>query len=129
MRIETVAAIIKAPRDKVLSFLSNVENLPKWATEFCKKLEKVEGRYYVTSCQGRMLFEMRADHKTGVLDMAGGPTESQMTLWPARVVPLPNGNSAFLFTVIQGPGVPDAEFQNQLEALGREMLNVKNALE
>jgi hypothetical protein len=129
MRIETVAAILKAPRDKVFSFLSNVENLPKWATEFCKKLENVEGRYYVTSCQGRILFEMQADPKTGVLDMAGGPTESQMTLWPARVVPLPDGNSAFLFTVIQGPGVPDDEFQDQLDSLGREMLNVKNLME
>jgi hypothetical protein len=129
MRIETVAAIIKAPSDKVFSFLSNVENLPKWATEFCKKLENAEGRYYVTSCEGRMLFEMRADHKTGVLDMFGGPTESQRTLWPARVIPLPNGNSAFLFTVIQGPEVPDDEFQDQLNSLGREMLNVKNLLE
>jgi len=129
MRIETVATIVKAPKEKAFRYLSDIGNLPRWATEFCRKLDEEGGKYYVNSPQGRVLFEIRSNRETGVIDFMGGPSETQLTTWPARVIDLSNGESAFLFTAIQEPPLSDGEFEGQLASLRREMENVRKALE
>lgn len=37
MRSETVTTVVDADRETVFSYLSNIENLPKWATEFARR--------------------------------------------------------------------------------------------
>jgi uncharacterized membrane protein len=39
MQTRTVTALLEAPRDEVYGYLSKVENLPKWATEFARELK------------------------------------------------------------------------------------------
>ncbi len=129
MHCETVSTLIKAPHEKTFRYLSSVENLPAWATEFCRRLESVNGRHYVESPQGRVRFDIRSDEQTGVVDFLAGPTDEQMMRWPARVVGLPTGDSLILFTCLHEPGVSEDVFRAQVESLEREMSNVRAMLE
>jgi hypothetical protein len=121
----TVTAVLDAPPERVFSYLSKVENLPDWATEFARELRVVDGKTKVVNGLGEFFFAVEADADTGVIDMYAGPTEEELALFPTRVVPLPDGTSAFTFTMFQGPGMPDELFASQYESLLREFENIK----
>ena len=40
MTSRTVTTVLPAPRDEVFGYLSEIENLPEWATEFARRLER-----------------------------------------------------------------------------------------
>jgi hypothetical protein len=120
MNTSTHTFALQAPKQRVFEFLSRVENLPRWATLFCRELKVLDdGRYKVVTPAGEIFFRIEADPKSGVIDMYGGPTEEQQAYWPARVVERGTG-SLFIFTAFQYPGVSDAEFAAQCAGLERE---------
>ena len=73
---------------------------------------------------GEFYFEIRADPDTGVIDMFAGPSQDEMAIFPTRAVELPDGRTAFSFTMFQGPGMPDELFESQHESLKREFGNI-----
>jgi hypothetical protein len=101
MRSHTVTAVLPAPKAKVFEYLSDVENLPRWATEFARELKVVDGWHEVVNGLGELFFEIRADERSGVIDMLTGPTPDQLAVFPTRVVELPGGDSAYTFTMFQ----------------------------
>jgi hypothetical protein len=109
----------------VFAYLAEIENLPDWATEFARELKHVDGRHKVVNGLGEFFFELRPDEATGVIDMLAGPTEEELAIFPARVIGLPDGSSAFTFTMFQAPGMPDELFESQYASLLRELENVK----
>ena len=125
MNSKTATLILHAPKDYVFSFLSNIENLPKWATIFCKELKIVDGKYKVVTSGGELFFEMISDKKTGVIDMFAGANERQMGIFPVRVIDLPNGECVILFTMFQTPGISDEQFVAQHQSLLEEFENIK----
>jgi hypothetical protein len=70
-----------------------------------------------------MDLEIKADPRTGVIDMFAGPSKDQMAIFPTRAIQLPDGRTAFSFTMFQGPGMPDELFDSQHESLKREFAN------
>jgi uncharacterized protein YndB with AHSA1/START domain len=127
MRSETVTTVLPAPRREVFAYLSDVENLPSWATEFVRELKVEDGRHKVVNGLGEFYFRIEADEETGVIDMLAGPDETEMALFPTRVVELPGGRSAFTFTMFQGPGMSDELFEAQHASLMREFENIERA--
>jgi hypothetical protein len=126
MNTNTHTLELNASKADAFAFLSNIENLPKWATLFCKELKRdAEGRYKVVTPQGEIFFRIVSDPKTGVTDMYGGPAEDQMAYWPARVVERPGRGSLFIFTAMQYPGVSDEAFVAQCDGLKREFMHIK----
>jgi hypothetical protein len=77
---------------------------------------------------GEFLFSIDADVETGVIDMRAGPTEDELSLFPTRVVELPDGRSAYTFTMFQTPGMPDELFESQYASLLREFENIRREL-
>ena len=128
MNARTVTAVLPAPKERVFAYLSDVENLPRWATEFARELKVVDGRHKVVNGLGELFFEIRADEATGIIDMLAGPTVDDLAVFPSRVVALPGGGSAFTFTMFQAPGQPDEQFEGQYESLVRELENVRREL-
>lgn len=128
MRSHTVTAVLPAPKAKAFAFLADVENLPRWATEFARELKVVDGRHKIVNGLGEFFFEIRADEATGVIDMLAGPDDDQMALFPSRVVELPDGTSAYTFTMFQAPGQSDELFESQYRSLLRELENVRREL-
>ncbi|HEV2712775.1 MAG TPA: hypothetical protein VGU26_06745 [Gaiellaceae bacterium] len=125
MESRTVTAVLDAPKHRVFSYLSEIENLPKWATEFARELKYEGGRAKVVNGLGEFFFDIDADPRTGVIDMYAGPTEDALALFPTRVVELPRGRSAYTFTMFQPPDMPDELFTSQYEALLREFDNIR----
>ena len=126
MRHHTVTATFSASADEVFAYVANVDNLPDWATEFARELKVVDGRHKVVDGLGEFFFEIRADCKSGVIDMLAGPREDALQLFPTRVVPLGDGGSAFTFTMFQAPGQPDQQFDGQYHSLLREFENLES---
>lgn len=121
----TVTAVLDAPKEDVFDFLSRVDNLPEWATDFARELKYVEGKAKVVNGLGEFFFLIDADPDTGVIDMYAGPTESELAVFPTRVVPLAEGRSAYSFTMFKAPGMPDELFESQYASLLREFDNIR----
>jgi hypothetical protein len=125
MQTRTVTAVLDAPREQVFRYLSDVENLPAWATEFARELKFEDGKTKVVNGLGEFYFAIEADPDTGVIDMYAGPTEEELVVFPTRVVGLGGGKVAYSFTMFQGPDMPDELFESQYEALLREFDNIR----
>lgn len=129
MESRTATAVLAAPKQKVFDYLSRIENLPAWATEFARELRYEDGKAKVVNGLGEFYFAIEADAETGVIDMYAGPTEDALGLFPTRVVGLPGGASAYTFTMFQAPGMSDELFDSQYRSLLRELENVRTLLE
>jgi hypothetical protein len=125
MTSRTATEVLAAPKEEVFAFLSQIDNLPRWATEFARELRYEDGKAKVVNGLGEFHFRIAADAATGVIDMYAGPTEDTLALFPSRVVALPGGTSAFTFTMFQAPEMPDELFESQYESLLRELENVR----
>lgn len=121
----TVTAVLDAPKEAVFAYLSNVENLPDWATDFARELKFEHGDAKVVNNLGELYFRIAADAETGVIDMYAGPTKDELALFPTRVVALPDGRSAYTFTMFKAAGTPDDLFESQYESLRREFDNIR----
>jgi hypothetical protein len=128
MRSETVTTVLPVSKVRVFEYMSDVRNLPEWATEFARELREEDGEYRVVNNLGEFLFEIRADERTGVIDMYAGPSRDQMAVFPTRVVSLPDGRTSYSFTMFQGPGMPDELFESQHASLKREFENIEAIL-
>jgi hypothetical protein len=130
MKTSTHALSLKAPKAQAFDFLSRIENLPKWATLFCQKLERdANGRHKVITPNGEIFFRIDSDAPTGVIDMYGGPTEEALAHWPTRVIALGDNESMFIFTALQYPGISDSDFAAQCQGLEREFRHIKAHVE
>ena len=124
MRSETVTTVLSAPRQRVFEYMSDIRNLPQWATEFARELLEEDGEYRVVNNLGEFLFEIQADDRTGVIDMYAGPSRDQLAVFPTRAVALPDGRTSYSFTMFQAPGMSDELFESQYESLKREFANI-----
>ena len=120
MNSHTQTRVFSATKEAVFAFLSDIQNLPKWATGFAKEMKRVDGKHKVVTPQGEMFFRLDSNESTGIVDMFAGPAEDQMACFPSRVIALPGGNSAYTFTNFQWPGIPDDVFAVQNETLDEE---------
>ena len=125
MRSATVTAVLRAPQQDVFAYMADIDHLPEWATEFARELRREGDDYKVVNGLGEFFFDVRADASTGVIDMYAGPTKDEMAVFPTRVVALPDGSSAFTFTMFQAPGMPDELFERQHASLQRELAGVE----
>jgi hypothetical protein len=128
MRTATVTTVLDAPAERVFDYLAEVENLPEWATEFARELRREGADYKVRNGLGEFFFTIRADRETGVIDMLSGPTKDALALFPTRAVALPDGRTAFTFTMFQAPGMPDELFEAQHASLQRELAGLERLI-
>ena len=125
MSTRTVTAVLDAPKEHVFDYLSQVVNLPNWASEFARELKYEDGKAKVVNGLGEFYVSIDADRDTGVIDIYAGPAETELALFPTRVVALPAGGSAFSFTMFQGADMPDELFESQYQSLLREFENIE----
>lgn len=127
MRHATVTTVLDARAQDVFDYMADIENLPRWATEFARELRRDDDGYRVVNGLGEFCFEIRADPATGVIDMLAGPDRDAMAVFPTRAVALPDGRTAYTFTMFQAPGMPDELFDAQHASLRREFANIEAA--
>lgn len=128
MRSRTLTTVLDAEQQEVFDYLSDIERLPGWATEFARELRRDGDDYKVVNGLGEFYFAIVADPRTGVIDMYAGPSKQQMAVFPTRAVALTDGRTAYSFTMFQAPDMPDELFDAQHASLQREFANIEKAL-
>jgi hypothetical protein len=121
----TVTAVLDTPKEAVFAYLSRIENLPDWATDFARELKYEGDTPKVVNGLGEFYVAISSDSETGVIDMYAGPTEDALALFPTRVVSLGDDRSAYSFTMFKDPETPDELFESQYESLRREFENIR----
>ena len=125
MNSVTETCVVNVPRDSVFEFLSNIENIPKWATKFVKKLTLVDDKYKALTPIGEVFIRLDVDKKAGLIDIYAGPTEDNMTPAYMRIISLPDNSTAVMFTFFQYGSTPDAIWKIFCEWIKIEVDNIK----
>jgi hypothetical protein len=125
MRSETVTTVLPVSQERVFEYMSDIHNLPEWATEFARELKYEEGKAKVVNGMGEFYFAIDADPMTGVIDMYAGADEQHMAVFPTRVVALSPSRSAYSFTMFKAPETDVDLFEAQYRSLQREFENIR----
>ena len=119
-----------------------VDSLKAAIAKANSRLDYVQAQFTRTSTLARQNFESQqsldqaendvASARAGVVEAqanydaaVAGPTKEEMAVFPTRAVLLPDGRTAYTFTMFQGPDMPDELFEAQRESLRREFANIE----
>lgn len=128
MRSDTKTIAIHTPPAKLLEFLANPRNLPRWAVGFAKAVESEGGRWLVTTGAGKLPIRIDAHPESGVVDFVMTPAPGVEALAASRVLPNESG-SEYVFTQFQPTGMSDQAFEKNVAALTRELTVLRALLE
>lgn len=128
LRSKTLSVSIECPPRDVYGFVSNPENLPKWATAFCRSVRKSAGEWTVDTPDGPMRIKFVGQNEFGVLDHYVSPTPGLEILSPMRVVPNGSG-SEVIFTLLQLPNMSDEKYAEDVRLVEHDLRTLKNILE
>lgn len=129
MRSNTQAVTIEAPAAQVFAFVAKPENLPRWAIGFASAIRPSGDEWIVRTGNGAdVVVQYELDVDRGTVDFHLRPSPGVEAVAYARVITNGDG-SDFVFTQQQPPGMPDAVFEAQTEALHHELVTLKALLE
>jgi hypothetical protein len=127
-QVRHISVSIERPPDEVYSFVSNPENLPKWATGLGRSIKKLNDEWIADSPMGRVKIRFAEENKFGVLDhevfLESGVTINN----PVRVIANGNGSEIF-FTLIRHPDMSDEKFAQDAEWVEKDLRILKGLLE
>lgn len=120
--------IDRAPRD-VQAFASDPGNLPRWAAGLARSEVRPDGDAWVAEAPfGTVRIRFAAPNEFGVMDHDVELETGTTVHNPMRVVPNGDG-SEFLFTLLRQPGMTDAQFENDAQAVAEDLQALKALLE
>jgi hypothetical protein len=117
MTIRTVSISVCAPRGVVFNFLADIENLPRWAGDYCERITLERGRWSALTLEGELVVAIETNAGTGVVDFHSGPTPDRLTPFPIRVLPLSARRTLVSFTLIESPDQTLETFERRYQAL------------
>jgi hypothetical protein len=128
LRAKTLSVSIECPPGRAYGFVSNPENLPKWATAFCRSVRKSEGEWIVETPSGPVRIKFVAKNEFGVLDHYVTLEPGVEIMVPMRVVPNGSG-SEVVFTLFQWPNMSEEKFTEDAGLVERDLRTLKKVLE
>jgi hypothetical protein len=128
MRANTQAVSIETAPRRVVEFLKDPQNLPKWAVGFAKAVRRDDNRWVVSTASGEMGIRIEADRDSGVVDFWMSPSPGIEALAASRVVPR-GEKTEYVFTQFQDPGMTDEAFAMSIKAVAHELTVLKALLE
>jgi hypothetical protein len=120
-------SIHRSPSD-VYAFVSNGENIPRWATGLGDEIQRVDGEWLARGPVGSVRVRFTRPNDLGVADhdvvLESGATVHN----PIRV--LPNGaGSSVIFTLMRLPGVSEQQFNEDARTVEKDLTILKGLLE
>jgi len=125
MKSVTESCVVPQPKEVVLDFLSNYDNMPKWATQFVKSIHQKNGRTKAVTPFGEVFVRIDSDRKSGVIDIFAGPVESQMNPAFMRVISFSPNSCGVTFTFFQWPETTDQMWEMFCDWIKIEVGNIK----
>jgi len=121
----TETCVVPVSKDKVFKFLSSIENLPKWSTQFVKEISVVDGKYKAVTPIGEVFIRFETDSKAGLIDIYAGPTEQHMTPAYMRIIPFSENSTGIMFTFFQWTDTDNMTWQIFCEWIKIEVGNIE----
>jgi hypothetical protein len=119
--------IDRRPRE-VYDYAADPANLPQWAPGLGSSVEKVDGRWYVETSEGRVGFAFVQRNEYGVLDHYVTMPSGEIVYNPMRVIA--DGISCeVVFTLRRRPGLSDEDFRADTDAVAADLTRLKRVLE
>ncbi len=113
----TAVTLAAAPAG-VFRLLADVEALPRWAPEFCERVDLEGGGWRALTVAGEADCTLTADEAAGTIELeltaVGGDSRVDLAL---RVVALPAGGALVTLAQVRAPEQPEAQFARQRQAL------------
>ncbi len=128
MPSETISISIARNRHDVYRFVSNLKNLPKWATTFCLSIRKAGRDWVARTPQGPMIIQIEKKNRLGVVDHVVIPAPGIEVFVPMRVIRNGQG-SKVLFTLFQSPGMTAKDHARDLKMVRQDLATLKKVLE
>jgi uncharacterized protein YndB with AHSA1/START domain len=123
-----VGISINRSADTVYNFVSNPENLPKWAQGLSGSIQNVNGNWVAESPMGRVVVKFADKNALGVLDHEVSLPAGEKFYNPMRVFPNHHG-SELIFTVYRRAGISDRQFADDAATVARDLQSLKDLLE
>jgi hypothetical protein len=124
----TVSVSIDCPPPQVYDFVSDPENLPRWAAGLGRSVSKVNEQWIVQTSAGPMGIRFVERNDLGVLDHRVVLESGEEILVPMRVVA--NGaGSEVMVTVFRLPGMSAETFARDVALVERDLKTLKRTLE
>jgi hypothetical protein len=112
----------------IYAYVADLNNLPGWATTFCRSIRREGEKWVMETSLGMMAIRLAAENDLGVLDqyltLPGGET----LYVPMRVVANGSG-SEFIFTLFWLPGVREDEYAADAALVRKDLDRLKVLLE
>jgi hypothetical protein len=122
-------SINRDPRT-VYQFVSNLENLPKWASKAFQSIKQVNGEWIAETPQGSAKVVLAKRNDFGVLDHYVSPSSLGVEVYvPMRVVKNGTNGSEVIFTLFYASNMLEEKFAQDLKMVEQDLKNLKNIME
>ena len=125
----TISIPLSRPYDEVYDFLAEPRNFPSWASNLGSDFVHVSGNDWATTTRtGKVMLRFAPRNSFGVLDHAVFPQGGEPSTTPMRVIANDDG-AEILFTLLQRPGMSDAQFESEAEWVRSDFEALRSLLE
>lgn len=124
----TLTVSIRREPDEVYDFVSNPENLPRWAPAFCKSVRREGGSWIVESPDGPVAIRFVERNPFRVADHHVEVGDAKFHV-PMRVLANGDDGSEVLITLFRPSSMSDETFRRDLEMVTRDFDSLRRALE
>ena len=128
MKAQTLSVSIGRDAGIVYDFVSQLENLPKWATAFCLSIRPENGAWVAETPQGPLRIRISGKNNFGILDHYVSPAPGVEIFVPMRVVPN-GGGSEVLFTLFRRPEMTEGQYAQDLKWVEQDLNTLKKVME
>jgi hypothetical protein len=127
-QVHHITVTINRPPHAVYSFVSDPENLPKWATGLGGSIRNVQGEWIADSPMGKITIRFAEKNTFGILDHEVVLESGVKIDNPMRVIANGEGSEIF-FTLIRQPGMSDEKFADDAKWVEKDLNILKGLLE
>jgi len=128
MKSRTMNTSINSNPQIVYDFVSNLENLPRWASNTFPSIKEVNGEWVVDTSQGQNKVMLAERNNFGILDHYVKLTSGVEVYVPMRVVKNGDGSEVML-TVFQTPEMTDERYAEDIRTVEKDLNHLKTIIE
>ena len=125
--VNDASVMIQAEPADVFGFLADVENLPKWAPDFCERIMIGRDGWRAFTELGELSVELTA--AAGFVYLEMGFVGTTRGLFPLWITPRPDGGTRVTLACFQAEGLRDEAHERIYQALREALPGVKAARE
>ena len=128
LKSRTLSVAIDCDPRRVYEFVSQPENLPKWARMFCQSIKKSKDGWIVETPQGPVKARFTEKNQFGIVDHYVSPMSGVEVFVPMRVVPNGSG-SEVIFSVFQPADMSEEKFAEDIRWVEQDLNTLKSIME